>query len=441
MALRRLKDLAQIALGLAAGGHHFEETAAILRIGVGARVRRIAPGRTVHDPPGQLGGVKIREKVLAGQLPGFDLVFRPLKTQTARQGPAGDVILRGETAVLLGLVFALTHQRVGEIDGLIGVDFVTQGRKGAEVEHLARGHLPVADGLARAAVYAGKFVATKIRKAIEPAVAVAQRSDKAQGRVLAEPHAPPRFYFTRVVGRHALLEQIPVVVKTRPQGGALGRLGGFEGCAAKRLNIERDSASAVVPAPVIQRSTAVKDTVAVGGFRVAPRGQLHVGKVVLGRASGADIDNPAGEIAGVLRRVGLLHQQAADNFVRHDIQRHGFLKRHRAGNARAVEQSRRIALTETAHIDVLAVDQTQTGHPRQGDPHAGLTEPGQILHVQHIGNLRGVALFVGDKFPEHENFLDLRGRHLGRIELRPNRPGAKQRGEERGQGERPRPVA
>lgn len=136
------------------------------------------------------------------------------------------------------------------------------------------------------------------------------------------------------------------------------------------LQQRRGCARAIVVAePVAAPAAIVGQAVLEGGEGVARHaGANRQERLVRGRLGG-EVDHPAAEFTREIGRIALLHQCRGDHPGREDIERDDPLERLGAGQRRTVEQRERIAVTQTADIDIAAADHAEAGHAgeRAGD--------------------------------------------------------------------------
>ena len=92
----------------------------------------------------------------------------------------------------------------------------------------------------------------------------------------------------------------------------------------------------------------------------------------------------AAELAGELRREGLLHQNVRHDARREQVQRRGAQKGFRRGQRRAVQQGVGIALVQTAHDREAAVRDGDAGNTTQRISHAGVAGEHEIVSGQDV---------------------------------------------------------
>ena len=293
---------------------------------------------------------------------------------------------------------------------VVFVQLQADAAKGADIDVLGSDGPIVLHGLVGTPIDAGEFVAPQILVGVDPTILVLVVTDQAQHHIVAELHALAELRFSDIKRLHVCLANIPLVIEAGAEISALGihglvKLGGGQ-CLYRRGN----GPGAVIVTPVVILAATVGKAVATGGLGVAARCQFQDQVILVRGGLGANVHHAAGKVAGILDGIGFLNQQALDDIVRHDIQGHGLLERHRAGYARPVQQGGRIALAQAAHVNVLAAHQAEPRHPGQGRTDVGLRHEIQILRVQHVGDFRGITFFFGYEFAEYEYLLDLHAR-------------------------------
>ncbi|MNJ44726.1 hypothetical protein D3C77_397910 [compost metagenome] len=191
--------------------------------------------------------------------------------------------------------------------------------------------------------------------------------------------------------------------------GQVDLLAGAEGLVDQARNLAR----LIVEARPVGVRAVIDEVVARRGLGVAADARLE-GQEGLGRGvHGAQVDDPAAELAGVVGGIGLLNRHASQDAGRKQIQRHHALQRLRAGQRRAVQQSRGIALAQAAHIDEAAFDDRQAGHPGQGGGGGGVARPLQVLRRQEGGHLGALTVGFGNVAAQDDDVAELRRRGLG----------------------------
>ena len=85
------------------------------------------------------------------------------------------------------------------------------------------------------------------------------------------------------------------------------------------------------------------------------------------------------------------------------IQRHHALERFGAGQRRAVEQRQRIAITQSAHIDIAVADHAEAGDAAQCASDIAFAGAGDILARQHRDDLGRRAHHVAVALAGHDD--------------------------------------
>ena len=120
------------------------------------------------------------------------------------------------------------------------------------------------------------------------------------------------------------------------------------------------------------------------------------------RARG-EVDHTAAEFAGIVCRIGLLHQRRCQHVGREDVERDDAAERLGARQRQAVEHRQRIAIAETADVDEAGPLDRQTGHAAKCAGDVALTGARDLLGGEHRKNLSGIARGVAaDPAGDHD---------------------------------------
>ena len=129
----------------------------------------------------------------------------------------------------------------------------------------------------------------------------------------------------------------------------------------------------------------------------------------LGQALQLDVDATTGEVAGQVGREGLGGYDVVQYARRDQVQLSAVAVGIDAGQAQTVDGRSAVAVAQSPHVNVLAVNDRRTGHLRHGVVHVGGTEAADLLAGDHVLHFVGVLAQL-----HHGHFaaLDGGGFHL-----------------------------
>ncbi|GIX30975.1 MAG: hypothetical protein KatS3mg124_1447 [Porticoccaceae bacterium] len=195
-------------------------------------------------------------------------------------------------------------------------------------------------------------------------------------------------------------------------------LEGVEGGAHPR----RERPLAVVVPPPIVAAALVGEPLAAGRLVLA-HAQFQGEERPFRNASGAHVDEPAGEMGRQVHRVTLLHRQALDDVGGEDVERQDVAGQIRGGHHGAVEQRGGVAFAQAAHVDELVLHQGNPRHPPQRGGHGGIADAADPLGVHQIGDrlviqpLEEDVLYAALQARGDDHLLQLRRFEGGRRDL------------------------
>jgi len=294
---------------------------------------------------------------------------------------------------------------------MVLIELDAEGAEAVQLDGVEGGELIVVDRLgAGIALDARELEALQLAAPVLPVVVELSGHQQAHGPAVVEIEAATELTRDREIRIElVVLTHVPEIEETGTQGTVLGEPDRLKLFTAEALDVVRDAPGAVIVTPEIVTAALVVQAVTAGGFVVTATADAEGEEILIRDGLGAHVDYTATEVAGVLGGVGLLYQQAADDVLRHDVQRHRLLERHRAGNAEPVEQARGVTLPEPADVHVLSAHETQASHPGQRFAHAVVGQDSQVLRIEDVGDLRGVAFLVRDETSQHDDLLDRAG--------------------------------
>uniref|UniRef100_A0A0N4ZLJ2 NAD-specific glutamate dehydrogenase n=1 Tax=Parastrongyloides trichosuri TaxID=131310 RepID=A0A0N4ZLJ2_PARTI len=351
------------------------------------------------------------EVVLAGQLAGEQLAHEPLGVVVADHAAAGVKVRPGRGARALGRG---ANVEVGPLHLVI----VGRQRQTAQQvqAHVVLVRLDV-EGRHRHQVIALELALFLDRLTGAPGVVVAGDGDDAQVADLGRRAEAARQFQAAVDGRLLTLHQAQRRIDQRAahrlhfRGREVGQVD-LLARAESHVDGAWDLAGVVVEAGPIGIRAVVDEIVARGGLSVAADADLE-GQEGLGRGvHGAQVDDPAAELARIVGGIGLLNRHARQDAGGEQVQRHHALQRLGAGQRRAVQQGRGIALAQAAHIDEAAIDDRQAGHAGQGGGGGGIAGALQVLGGQESSHFGALTVLLRDVAAQDDDVAQLGGRGL-----------------------------
>ena len=309
--------------------------------------------------------------------------YETLSAEARGEDPALDVLEPGLTdvvhAVVDVLAFPAMELVVGapvvhppEVDAVVVVEPVVD-RSDSAPEHRGRGAYVVVEG------HVGeRFVAVVVLFLLDrlEAPRVGERSEEPERLVpeldfvpVARREAPgqdrrPVLHLPVLAERLSELLDRGVAVRVR-EVFALG-LAGEEPALRDDLVVGGDDVGhftrAVVETEEVPVSAVVVEEVLSGRVRVHSAADGEAPDLRTGEVTRRNVDDTAAEVARLVRSVGLLHDDVVEQSGREHVHRHDALVRLGRANRCAVDGRRTVALSESAHVDVLAVDDGEAGH-------------------------------------------------------------------------------
>ena len=340
-------------------------------------VGRIAFGQRIGTAPGDFQGT-VHQLMLAGQLGGEQLAFEPFGVVAPLDRATGVEIGTGADPRFLGDV---AHEEIGP--AIVAV--VRDQRQAAEevqldvvlvrLKGLAR------DGHEDGTGELGLFLHAVPRR---PAVAVAGHADQAEGAEAAVGLEATGEIKAEIHRRHFALQETQRRVDQRVADAfqfQRGHVGAVDRTAAREGEgqLPRNVAGAVVKTGEISARAEIDQALLTRGFGVAADRCRHREERIIGRIDRAQVDHPAAELTRKINRVGFLDGHTFEDAGRKQVQGNDTLQRLGAGERRAVQQGRRIALAEAAHVDEPALNDRQARHTGQGTGSAAVAGPLEVL--------------------------------------------------------------
>ena len=228
-------------------------------------------------------------------------------------------------------------------------------------------------------------------EAVAPLVADRGGGDHAELAVAEHVEAGPGSYSGGEIDRQAAiaLQQDEVGIAEFEQDRFLVDFGIVDRPPAVEiaLQLRANGAPPVVEAEPVVAGAEIGVADPAGGFGVAADAAADLDEAFLRDGASGQIDHAAAEFAGIVGRIGLLHEAGSDDAGREDVERNHAAQRLRGGQGQAVKQGQRIAVAQAAHEDEAVADRGQAGDASQcagdiafaGSRDAGGVEDGDDL--------------------------------------------------------------
>ena len=374
----------------------FEQVTGIV-VTVAAPVRLVAGRLGVRVLPVELEIVERRKQVFSGQLLSGQLVLDPFELVVARIDAVDDAVAGARAIVCL----AQLHH--GQAEPMVLADIESDPDKGARVDCA----LGAVDGERTDRSQPGVATVVDVADLVAgiPLLAVADRTDDAETDIVVELIAIAEAQRKARIGAGLFLLDaesragkiatiglqlgrrcpVRIVDRLRPQVAAVGDRPGQRA---------RKFAGAVIVTGPVPTTAVVAQTILEGGAVVVSERALHAEERRPRHFTRAQLHGTAAELTRHVRRIGFLHDDAVEQFVREQVERHDAAREVRARNLGAVEQHARIALAESAHIDVATIDQAQSRHALERRGCVGVAGARYLFRTERLGYHRGEPLFI-----------------------------------------------
>ena len=144
------------------------------------------------------------------------------------------------------------------------------------------------------------------------------------------------------------------------------------------MQVGRDVAVAIVETERVPVRTEIGQAVFESGLAVTAHAEADREEVLYRDSLGGEVDHTAAKFTRIVGRVGLLDQRRCNDIGREDVERNNAAKRFGARQGEAVEECKRVAITQTANKDAAIAYKRQTSDTAKRASNVAFARTGDV---------------------------------------------------------------